>query len=521
MRRQLVIDGIPDSLRLDGWWLASDSADMTDGINDRGSTKPMVTFAEFPMPLIALLILVALADWLFWEHGAGVSIAVFALVLTVCLLWLRPGGTTRREWLIGTGFEVICNLPVVEQLQPISLMFSVFGITALVGWVSYGRILEWWQALWMMVRLSSIGAVLLPAVIVSEIKGARPASSLKHHLKSLVLPLGVGLVFLLLLTTANPILERFLDQLTRFQFLTPELILRVIFWFMVATLVWPYLNLRPTWLGPVMRAPTVGSVRVPLIANLVTADSVRNSLVLFNTLFLVQSIMDLGILSGGMALPDGMTYARYAHRGAYPLVATALLAGLFAISTHRMIKDSRFLRNLLFLWLGQNLFLVVTAAFRLSLYVEVYSLTYLRVAAFIWMGLVFVGLVLTIFHITRSHNVAWLVRSNLLVLMATLYVCGFVNFAYVIADYNLRHTTDLIRLDSGYICRLGEQVLPLILEREEESGRRFCSRYSASQIKHDPIDNWREWGFRRWRLQVYLERQMQRNAGDAQPHSYR
>jgi hypothetical protein len=36
-------------------------------------------------------------------------------------------------------------------------------------------------------------------------------------------------------------------------------------------------------------------------------------------------------LWGSATLPDGLTYADYAHRGAYPLIVTALLAGWFAI----------------------------------------------------------------------------------------------------------------------------------------------------------------------------------------------
>ncbi|MFZ4395880.1 MAG: DUF4153 domain-containing protein [Kiritimatiellia bacterium] len=49
----------------------------------------------------------------------------------------------------------------------------------------------------------------------------------------------------------------------------------------------------------------------------------------FNVLFALETVTDLIYLWGGCALPEGMSYASYAHRGAYPLVVTALLsAGL-------------------------------------------------------------------------------------------------------------------------------------------------------------------------------------------------
>ncbi|KAE9631766.1 DUF4173 domain-containing protein [Parasedimentitalea maritima] len=220
--------------------------------------------------------------------------------------------------------------------------------------------------------------------------------------------------------------------------------------------------------------------------------------------------MDIGVLTGGVSMPEGMTYARYAHRGAYPLVATALLAGVFAIATHKMIKANKFQQKLLYLWLGQNLFLVITAVYRLSLYVEAYTLTYLRVAAFIWMLLVFAGLILTIIQIRQSKKIAWLVRSNLAVLAATLYLCCFVNFAYVITSYNIQNANTANRFDERYICELGEQALPLILEQDQKTGIRMCMGYHYGRPIFEPISDWREWGFRKWRLQAYLGEKLHR-----------
>ena len=52
-----------------------------------------------------------------------------------------------------------------------------------------------------------------------------------------------------------------------------------------------------------------------------------------------------------MRLPDGMTYANYAHRGAYPLMLTGLLAGAFALVAQPWL-ESRMMRVLLLVWAG-------------------------------------------------------------------------------------------------------------------------------------------------------------------------
>ena len=504
MSRQLILDGVPDCIRRDGWWLASDSTSATEDAQPSGKSAQPAFLKRHPIAFPALVFLVLLADWLFWQRNLGVSVALFALAICSVILALKPGGASRRQTITTFVFELACNLPVMEQLQPLSLLFSFAGVITLAGWVAYEQILDWWQLLAAFLRISTKGASLLPFGVAKEIKAGRVKVSFKQRLKDLVLPVSVGLVFLVLLSSANPMLERFLDQFSALEFLSGKQLARGVFWIVAASLIWPYLNLREKWLGPIATAPKTRAIQSSKLDAIVNPISVRNSLVLFNLMFLAQTAMDIGVLTGGMSLPEGMSHASYAHRGAYPLVATALLAGVFAIATHKMIRDDRFQQALMYLWLGQNLFLVITAAYRLQLYVKAYSLTYLRIAAFIWMLLVFVGLILTIVKITRSKRIFWLLSTNMATLMATLYLCCFVNFAYVIADYNLNHTEATTRKDEGHICALGEQALPSILQHEEKTGRKMCQISYYPRPKHEPISNWREWGFRRGRLQAYL-----------------
>ena len=58
-------------------------------------------------------------------------------------------------------------------------------------------------------------------------------------------------------------------------------------------------------------------------------------LAVFNIIFALQTLLDVIYLCGGAALPRGLTYASYAHRGSYPLIAAALLAAAFVIVTFR------------------------------------------------------------------------------------------------------------------------------------------------------------------------------------------
>ena len=173
--------------------------------------------------------------------------------------------------------------------------------------------------------------------------------------------------------------------------------------------------------------------------------TILRSLILFNLLFAVQTVLDVIYLWGNATLPADISYAAYAHRGAYPLILTALLAAgfvLIAMKPGGPAEQSKVIRPLVYLWVGQNVLLVASSILRLDLYVQIYLLTWWRVAAFIWMLLVAFGLLLIVARIRLNRSNEWLIRANLITLTATLYVCSLVNFSAIIADYNVDHSRE-------------------------------------------------------------------------------
>ena len=187
---------------------------------------------------------------------------------------------------------------------------------------------------------------------------------------------------------------------------------------------------------------------------LLGVQAMSRSLILFNALFALQSGLDLVYLWGGATLPDGMSHAEYAHRGAYPLIVTALLAAGFVLIAMRPggpAEQSRLIRPLVLAWIGQNVLLVISSIFRLDLYVAAFSLTYLRLAAFIWMGLVAAGLLLILVQIMLRKPISWLITANAATLALVLYGCCFINAPRIIAAYNLAHSREATAQDPGSI----------------------------------------------------------------------
>lgn len=319
-----------------------------------------------------------------------------------------------------------------------------------------------------------------------------------------VLPVLCSLGFIFLFAQANPVITRWLDQL---EYRLPEISFwRVAFWVAITSYCWALL--RPKLPRRVVTKPQrmiQPHPRFTLMGLLFNDHAIFTSLILFNILFFGQNLMDILFIWSGAALPAGMTYAQYAHQGAYPLMMTALLAAFFILVAFKAETcPSKRVQALVYAWVGQNVFLVGSSVVRLLGYIAEYQLTYLRIAALIWMVLVAAGLLLIVARIKLHHSNRWLVNRNAVLLYGTLYLCCFINFGGIIADYNLAsaHNSSSKMPDVSYLQRaVGIAAIPALAKAEQGVNDRtiYCIVRERLQARLN-TDDWRAWTFRRYRV---------------------
>ena len=469
--------------------------------------------------------LVALADWFFYQGSAiGVSLALFIAVMGLVLWGLMTVRCTDRRRNFSMILIIAGVLALVEDINALSLMFGIGGLIVASLILASSAEVAWPRFLRAAFLIPFVGIFRLIAdlLLVQRASMRRTNMQQKIDWVGWIVPLVVGCVFLFLFATANPLVESQLmavDLSGLFSSITPW---RLTLWCLILFLVWPILHVRALRKSDGVKKQAAQGV--DLWSGLMSADAVWRSLILFNVLFVFQTVMDFGFLWGGLALPAGTTHAAYAHRGAYPLVVTALLAAAFVLVALRRNgpTPSRWARHLIFVFVGQNIMLVLSSILRLNLYIAAYSLTYWRVAAFIWMGLVMFGLLTIVVRIIHAKTSAWLFGVNAAALGITLYACCFLNFPDIIARYNLAHCREISgagpELDVGYLRELGSQAIPAIDEYRTQfakgaihSTRSAFLRNGLPVAQRETSRDWRGWSFSKWRLDKYLAK-MQDNA---------
>ncbi|BCA60953.1 protein of unknown function DUF4173 [Sphingomonas sp. HMP9] len=452
----------------------------------------------------AALALIVLAEILI-DDGNGAVVGGFAfawiaaLFLTRRVIW--NDGSARLALIVGAGLAVV----LVDDPSVLGwvLFWIALSLAALLPRHGFDDALAWTRRLgWH--AMSAVIAPLKDAARLSTIRQRRGSSSggMRAIGAVVALPLVGGAVFVALFASANPLIGQAFAQI-----MLPDpwtVAWRTVFGLCVLVTIWA--SLRPS--ARATRASrfderSTGTAFEPGVATLIL------SLVTFNAIFAVENALDIVFLWSGAGLPAGVTMADYAHRGAYSLIVTALLAGVFVLLALRpgsAAAASPMARRLVTVWIVQNLLLVASSALRTLDYVDAYGMTVLRLSALAWMGLVATGLALIGWRLLAGKSAAWLINANALAAVTVLVTASVVDLGATAAAWNVR--TTLVRgkagppLDLCYMARLGSSSLVSLAMLEQHAkqpglrDRLAYLRWDSQVETADAQADWRRWTLR-------------------------
>jgi hypothetical protein len=476
---------------------------------------------SFPKKFMILVGFVIFADWLFYAQPIGISLALFIVALAAAVIFCNSHQNTFRAYVIHIVILLFALLPLIEDLGFLSVVFGVMGVAYFTQVVTTDFTPQLSQRLLALTWLLVSGPVRCFEDIAHAARAfsnQKRETSYANKLIIWIVPVVLVAIFTMLFALANPLIGDWLSYIDLWAFIRLVNFNRLIFWLLMLVAIWPFIficiPLKP-------RENTSDDIDqskdVPREYNFFGRASILRAVLLCNALFAIQTATDIIYLWIGVTLPDGVTYASYAHRGAYLLIVTALLAGGFVIAAMRpgsAAERSPTVRFLVYIWIAQNVLLVLSSALRLEAYVEVYSLTWWRTAAFVWMFLVAAGLIAIIARMALNRPNMWLVSTMLYASMATLYVCGLIDIPYLMAQYNVAHCCELTgkgtSLDVAYVIGLGPSAIPALDVYRRRIPLSDPQKYDRQQLVDElsrDKDNWRSWTFRLSRLRSYVDHQ--------------
>jgi hypothetical protein len=222
----------------------------------------------------------------------------------------------------------------------------------------------------------------------------------------------------------------------------------------------------------------------PMTLGLIETGIVLGSL---DVLFALFVLIQFAYFFGGQAnvRVGALTYAEYARRGFFELVAVSILTlGLVLwldwVTVRHDARQIRVFRILAVILVALTGVMLVSASQRMLLYEAAYGFTHLRVYTHVfmfWMGALFVIFLLSVFRLReRVFSLGVLV-----VVIGYLGTLNVMNVEQYIADHNVERFESGAELDTAYLYTFSADAAPAMLRLFENADENSPEQQAAAQ----------------------------------------
>lgn len=189
---------------------------------------------------------------------------------------------------------------------------------------------------------------------------------------------------------------------------------------------------------------------------------------LLNVLLLSVNSLDVIYMWLDGGLPKGMNYTDFVHNGTEALITTIIFAILIILFYFRgwlnYFENNKAIKLLAYLWIAQNIFMVISTAYRNNLYIEDYFLTYKRIGVYVYLLLCVFGLITTFIKIKDIKSNWFLFRINSWLFYAVLVLSTFFRWDSIITKYNIKSAEEKRRpIDKNYLVDLSYINMPQLI----------------------------------------------------------
>lgn len=441
----------------------------------------MTHVARSAQIVVTALLVGVLGQFLFFDVGLGIN---FPLLIGALLLaaWLTVDPSRRRPrladaWLplAAIGFAIPIAVRADRSLLALDVLGSLALTAASMAVLGGLRVVDRPLGGLLVQGLRVLGAAAgwAAGATASALRGL-PSGSLRRGLgrwagvlRGLLIALPLVFIFLALFSAADAVFAHWVERLTGWDLDLGGAIGRTFVALVIAWLAGGLLafvaepggsEAERQLMGAWPRRPRIGSAEV------VTA------LVVLDLLFAAFVILQAAYLFGGLdtLAESGLTYAEYARRGFFELLAVAFLVGGLVLGAESFVRvRTRAYLTALIGLVVLTLVVLASAFLRLRLYQDAYGWTEMRfyvMAAIFWLA---IGAAIAIGTILANRS-AWLLHGMLglsIVFGAVFNVIGPVRF---VADQNVGRilgsglTGGKTDFDLAYLIDLGGDAVPAV-----------------------------------------------------------
>jgi hypothetical protein len=459
---------------------------------------------------------------LFYQQYIGVNFLLFALLMIACLIIKDKSVLKNKIWIALALGAIAGGIGTTLYGQFLSAIVSATSLVLLANKSS----LKEGSLLFSMLH-SAYSYVCIPYYLYEDYEAGVKANSFnkKFDYKSWligIVPIFVVVVFFLLYKSANPMFNE-LTKKINFSFISWPLIRFTLLGWL---LIYVYYNQRyiiQLILKDKLLKEDLSEITIKKEYSIFksTSSEYQSAIIMFtmlNILLFIVNVLDMQFLFINRALPIGVGHSEFVHQGVNTLIASIIIAIIISLYYFRgslnFLEKNTALKWLAYLWLLQNMVLVITSGNKNHFYVEDYGLTYKRIGVYIYLLLTLLGLVTTMIKITYTKSNWFLLRKNTWLFYFVFIASGLIHWDKLIVNFN---TYSAKHQEKLYLYGLSDICLPTLLSQRKiispyhwkgNADRTFYEnlykRKTKFMILH-PLKNWQSWNLSHQNIYLQLK----------------
>lgn len=442
--------------------------------------------------------------YIFYQEEMGLNTLFFVVpLLVLAFAKTYQSGPYQKEVAVTAVGTFLSALAVVGNDSDLAKSIFWISLILFIGFIKHASVRF----------LPLVAAAGLSNLVTSPWKMFQEYTSKMHQVNSFgymlkqavnwLVPIGLFTIFLLIYYLANDKFAGIIDTLTDL-FFTPNtqgIAIEQVFLFLLGSLVVgaifftnPFTSTFSNWQEHLNvnlmrnRKKRFAAYFNPLVLKSRFKLSII-TLTLLNALICIVNLTDLIYVWFSRRALTASELSLYVHEGTNLLIFAILLAAVILLVIFRrnlnFFPDNEGLKKLAYIWIGQNIFMVLSVAIRNFQYSHNFGLTHKRIGVFLFLLIVLVGLVTLFLKIRdkKSHYFLW--HRNSWSVYLVLLVAGFINWNLLITRVNLNPTYTK-HLDIQYLINdLPNQNAFLLARYEQALQQQFPIQHHKLKVRID------------------------------------
>jgi len=423
-------------------------------------------------------------DYFFWKEHFGLNILLMNVFIIIVILLLYPSAIRSKGAITTILGSLATAVAIVIHSSLFTIIVHISSLIVMVGFIHVQSL----QSVLYAVPTSLGNYLMLPDRLASYIKSKRDSSAKMQRflrlLKILIIPLVLLTIFYLMFRSGNLVFADLTNNMFAsigdwlaevFSHLSFYRILFILWGaVMVGGLVYnnglitfqqqeaalPEFIVRK-------RAEPVMSVQVKKLS-MGLKNEIRAAIilmVLINLMLLVVNVIDIRWIWFGFVYTVNFDLRHFVHEGTYMLIASILLSMAVMMIYFRknlnFYPNNNILKYLAYIWIVQNVLLLISVVIRNYHYIHYFGLAYKRIGVIIFLVLVLYGLYTLFIKISKKKSDYYLLRTNSWCLYVVLIFFSLVSWDTIITNHNLAHPLKN-NMETSFLLTLSDKVLPEI-----------------------------------------------------------